>query len=112
MNLLPSSEGDEQKFSRDQPLEVRRYTCFLGPSKTFEQYSITEVWSVPYVGTVVNGILNAGQVKTGDTILLGPDTNGGWQTTVVRSMQRKRYVNFLSTMVLSSSCKQRQRQHC
>lgn len=54
------------------------------------QYSITEVWSVPYVGTVVNGILNAGSVKAGDSVLLGPDANGNYQTTVIKSMQRKR----------------------
>ena len=40
------------------------------------QYSVTEVWSVPYVGTVVNGIMNAGHVKAGDAIFLGPDANG------------------------------------
>ncbi|TFK44701.1 P-loop containing nucleoside triphosphate hydrolase protein [Crucibulum laeve] len=74
LNLLPSSEGDSEKFSLDQPLE----------------YSITEVWSVPYVGTVVNGIMNAGRVKTGDPVLLGPDSNGNYQATVIRSMQRKR----------------------
>ncbi|KJA19920.1 hypothetical protein HYPSUDRAFT_43812 [Hypholoma sublateritium FD-334 SS-4] len=74
LNLLPSSERDREKFSVDHPLE----------------YSITEVWSVPYVGTVVNGILNSGTVKTGETVLLGPDSNGNYQTTVIRSMQRKR----------------------
>ena len=52
---------------------------------------MTEVWSVPYVGTVVNGILNSGRVKTGDSILFGPDSNGHFQQTVVRSMQRKRF---------------------
>ncbi|KAF9531630.1 GTP-binding protein 1 [Crepidotus variabilis] len=74
LNLLPSSEGDKEKFAVDQPLE----------------YSITEVWSVPYVGTVVNGILNAGSVNAGDTVLLGPDANGNYQSTVIKSMQRKR----------------------
>ncbi|KAK2463278.1 hypothetical protein APHAL10511_004933 [Amanita phalloides] len=74
LNLLPSSETDPEKFSVDHPLE----------------YSVTEVWSVPYVGTVVNGILNSGSVKTGDTVLIGPDLNGNFTTTVVRSMQRKR----------------------
>ncbi|KAF4620322.1 hypothetical protein D9613_000686 [Agrocybe pediades] len=74
LNLLPSSEGDTEKFAVDQPLE----------------YSITEVWSVPYVGTVVNGIVNAGSIKAGDAVLLGPDSNGNYQTTVVKSMQRKR----------------------
>ena len=47
---------------------------------------------MPYVGTVVNGILNSGTVKTGDSVLLGPDSNGNYQTTVIRSMQRKRLV--------------------
>ncbi|PPQ67322.1 hypothetical protein CVT25_005906 [Psilocybe cyanescens] len=74
LNLLPSSEGDTEKFAVNQPLE----------------YSITEVWSVPYVGTVVNGIVNAGIVKTGDAVLLGPDSNGHYQTSVIKSMQRKR----------------------
>ncbi|KAI5123663.1 hypothetical protein M0805_001692 [Coniferiporia weirii] len=74
LNLLPSSEGDSNKFASDQPLE----------------YSITEVWSVPYVGTVVNGILNAGHVKVGDAIYLGPDSTGGWHPTVIKSIQRKR----------------------
>lgn len=54
------------------------------------QFSVTEVWSVPYVGTVVNGIINSGIVKSGDAVLLGPDSNGNYQTTVVKSMQRKR----------------------
>ena len=45
---------------------------------------------MPYVGTVVNGILNAGSVKAGDSVLLGPDANGNYQTTVIKSMQRKR----------------------
>lgn len=74
LNLLPSSEADDEKFAVNQPLE----------------FSITEVWSVPYVGTVVNGIVNSGRVKTGDPVLFGPDSNGNYQTTVVKSMQRKR----------------------
>jgi len=79
LNLLPSSEGDQTKFAIDQPLE----------------YSITEVWSVPYVGVVVNGILNSGSIKAGDSVLLGPDSNGGWVVTTVKSIHRKRaLVNF------------------
>jgi GTPase len=48
---------------------------------------------VPYVGTVVNGIINSGIVKSGDAVLLGPDSNGNYQTTVIKSMQRKRWVS-------------------
>jgi GTPase len=38
----------------------------------------------------VSGIMNSGSVKTGDQIMLGPDLNGGFLTTVIKSMQRKR----------------------
>ncbi|KAJ3817159.1 GTP-binding protein 1 [Lentinula raphanica] len=74
LNLLPSSESDTDKFAVDQPLE----------------FSVTEVWSVPYVGTVVNGIVNGGSLKAGDPVMLGPDSNGNFQSTVVKTMQRKR----------------------
>ncbi|KAJ7262166.1 GTP-binding protein 1 [Mycena haematopus] len=91
LNLLPSSEADQEKFAVNQPLE----------------FSVTEVWSVPYVGTVTNGeffvrvapihlkwwsigIINNGSIKTGDAVLIGPDSNGNYQSTVVKSMQRKR----------------------
>ncbi|KAG5642223.1 hypothetical protein DXG03_003392 [Asterophora parasitica] len=67
-------EADNEKFAVDQPLE----------------FSVTEVWSVPYVGTVVNGIMNSGSVKAGDAVLLGPDANGTYIPTVIKSMQRKR----------------------
>ncbi|CAE6476190.1 unnamed protein product [Rhizoctonia solani] len=74
LNLVPSSEGDEHKFTTESPLE----------------YSITDVWSVPYVGVVVNGIINAGAINTGDSVLLGPDGNGQWIASSVKSIQRKR----------------------
>ncbi|KAI0305613.1 P-loop containing nucleoside triphosphate hydrolase protein [Multifurca ochricompacta] len=74
LNLLPASEGDAERFDATEPLE----------------FSVTDVWSVPYVGTVVNGLLNCGTVKKGDTVLFGPDSNGGYAPTVVKTMQRKR----------------------
>lgn len=37
-----------------------------------------------------NGVLNAGTVKTGDTVLLGPDSLGQFVSTSVKSIQRKR----------------------
>ncbi|CAE6426415.1 unnamed protein product [Rhizoctonia solani] len=74
LNLVPSSEGDEHKFTTESPLE----------------YSITDVWSVPYVGVVVNGIINAGAINTGDAVLLGPDGNGQWIASSIKSIQRKR----------------------
>lgn len=74
LNLLPASESDKAKFAPDEPFE----------------FAVTEIWSVPYVGTVVNGIVNAGTVHIGDTVLLGPDFNGNYQSTTVKDMQRKR----------------------
>ncbi|KAF5354728.1 hypothetical protein D9756_005278 [Leucocoprinus leucothites] len=76
LNLLPSSEHDSTKFTIDQPLEI----------------SIIETWSVPYVGTVVNGIINAGVIKAGESVLLGPDANGNYRVTAVKSMHRKRAI--------------------
>ncbi|KAG8814229.1 hypothetical protein FRB91_007342 [Serendipita sp. 411] len=73
LNLLPSSE-DEKRFIKDQPLE----------------YSVTEVWSVPYTGVVVNGIINSGTITAGDSVLIGPDSLGGWINTAVKSIHRKR----------------------
>jgi GTPase len=51
---------------------------------------VTDVWSVPYVGTVVNGLLNCGTIQKGDPVLFGPDSNGTYAPTVVKTMQRKR----------------------
>jgi GTPase len=47
---------------------------------------------VPYVGTVVNGIVHAGSIKKGDAIMIGPDGNGNFLTTSIKDMQRKRWV--------------------
>ncbi|KAL4254993.1 TRAFAC class translation factor GTPase superfamily protein [Abortiporus biennis] len=74
LNLLPSSEGDTEKFPVDQPFEC----C------------VNEIWSVPYVGTVVDGIINSGSVKAGDAILIGPDSNGNFQSTAIKTIQRKK----------------------
>ncbi|EKM54471.1 uncharacterized protein PHACADRAFT_174976 [Phanerochaete carnosa HHB-10118-sp] len=74
LNLLPPSEGDTEKFTADQALE----------------YCVTEVWSVPYVGTVVDGIVNSGRLKAGDAIVFGPDSNGKFESTAIKSIQRKR----------------------
>ncbi len=51
---------------------------------------INDVFSVPFVGTVVSGVLKSGIVKTGDSLLLGPDSLGQFTQTSVRSIQRKR----------------------
>ena len=73
LNLLPSSQA------RYAPLQH-------APA----EMPITDVFSVPFVGTVVSGVLTAGVVNVGDTLLLGPDSLGQFFPTAVRSIQRKR----------------------
>ncbi|KAI8800164.1 P-loop containing nucleoside triphosphate hydrolase protein [Cladochytrium replicatum] len=54
------------------------------------EYQITDTFSVPGVGTVVSGTVTSGIVHVGDTLLLGPDSNGHFVPTMVKSIQRKR----------------------
>jgi len=42
------------------------------------------------VGTVVSGTTLRGHIKLGDTLLLGPDSTGQFQSIVIKSIHRKR----------------------
>ncbi|KAF8926436.1 hypothetical protein BGZ58_011182 [Dissophora ornata] len=70
LNILPIS----QKYNKDEPVE----------------YQITDTFSVPFVGTVVSGVVMNGIVHAGDQLYLGPDGNGAFQMVTVKSIQRKR----------------------
>ncbi|KAK3828424.1 MAG: GTP binding protein [Benniella sp.] len=70
LNILPIS----QKYNKDEPVE----------------YQITDTFSVPFVGTVVSGVVMGGIVHAGDQLYLGPDGNGAFQMVTVKSIQRKR----------------------
>lgn len=54
------------------------------------EFHVNDTFSVPFVGTVVSGIIKSGVVHTGDTVLIGPDSLGQFTTTTVRSIERKR----------------------
>jgi GTPase len=54
------------------------------------EFSINDTFSVPFVGTVVSGIIKSGVVHAGDNVWIGPDSNGNFTATNVRSIQRKR----------------------
>ncbi|RDL39773.1 p-loop containing nucleoside triphosphate hydrolase [Venustampulla echinocandica] len=54
------------------------------------EFHINDTFSVPFVGTVVSGIVKSGVIHTGDTILIGPDSLGQFTTTTIRSIERKR----------------------
>jgi GTPase len=51
---------------------------------------VNDTFSVPFVGTVVSGVVKAGVVHEGDDVLIGPDPLGRFAQTVVRSIERKR----------------------
>ncbi|KAI5270512.1 P-loop containing nucleoside triphosphate hydrolase protein [Aureobasidium subglaciale] len=54
------------------------------------EFHINDTFSVPFVGTVVSGVVKSGVVHAGDTILVGPDGLGNFTTTNIRSIERKR----------------------
>lgn len=54
------------------------------------EYHISDTFSVPFVGTVVSGVVKSGIIHAGDTIQIGPDSLGMFQTTTIRSIERKR----------------------
>lgn len=72
LNILPQASA--AKFQVNQPFE----------------FQISDIFSVPFVGTVVSGVLLAGRCKTGDSTLIGPDSLGQFAVTSIRSIQRKR----------------------
>ncbi|KAH6689832.1 GTP-binding protein, partial [Plectosphaerella plurivora] len=54
------------------------------------EFHINDTFSVPFVGTVVSGIVKAGVIHAGDNVLIGPDSLGQFTTTSIRSIERKR----------------------
>ncbi len=54
------------------------------------EFHVNDTFSVPFVGTVVSGIVKSGLIHAGDTVLVGPDGLGQFTTTTIRSIERKR----------------------
>ncbi|EXJ55730.1 hypothetical protein A1O7_08660 [Cladophialophora yegresii CBS 114405] len=54
------------------------------------EFHINDTFSVPFVGTVVSGVVKSGAIHAGDNVLVGPDSLGQFQTTKIRSIERKR----------------------
>ncbi|KAJ1942570.1 hypothetical protein FBU59_003158 [Linderina macrospora] len=69
------------------PLNQRHQA--IGPGDEF-RFEINETFTVPFVGTVVAGVVSSGKVSTGDTVWLGPDTLGHFVPATIKSIQRKR----------------------
>ena len=54
------------------------------------EFHINDTFSVPFVGTVISGVVKSGVIHAGDTVLVGPDSVGQFMTTSIRSIERKR----------------------
>ncbi|KAJ1723120.1 hypothetical protein LPJ53_002525 [Coemansia erecta] len=54
------------------------------------RYEISEIFSVPYVGTVVSGVVNSGTMVAGQTVWMGPDFHGNFIPVVMKTIHRKR----------------------
>ncbi|KAI3336963.1 P-loop containing nucleoside triphosphate hydrolase protein [Xylariaceae sp. AK1471] len=54
------------------------------------EFHVNDTFSVPFVGTVVSGIVKSGVIHAGDSILIGPDSLGQFTQTSIRSIERKR----------------------
>ncbi|MBW0478102.1 hypothetical protein O181_017817 [Austropuccinia psidii MF-1] len=72
LNTLPA--GLSSQYPVDEPLE----------------FTVSDAFSVPFVGTVVSGVILSGSLSTGQEVWLGPDSLGHFQLTTIKSMQRKR----------------------
>ncbi|KNC47652.1 GTP-binding protein 1 [Thecamonas trahens ATCC 50062] len=51
------------------------------------EFAIEETFVVAGVGTVVSGVVRAGTIVAGDSLLLGPDSTGGFTPVIVKSIQ-------------------------
>ncbi|CAG0902177.1 unnamed protein product [Cyprideis torosa] len=54
------------------------------------EFQIDDTYSVPGVGTVVSGTTLKGTIRLNDTLLLGPDSVGHFQSIAIKSIHRKR----------------------
>ncbi|KAK6533560.1 hypothetical protein TWF694_002498 [Orbilia ellipsospora] len=70
-------------------LNILPYHGQFDQNAPFEFY-VNDTFSVPFVGTVVSGVVKSGVIHAGDPILIGPDSLGNFISTQIRSIERKR----------------------
>ncbi|KAF2767714.1 P-loop containing nucleoside triphosphate hydrolase protein [Teratosphaeria nubilosa] len=54
------------------------------------EFHVNDTFSVPFVGTVVSGIVKSGVIHAGDEVQIGPDSLGQFTKSTIRSIERKR----------------------
>ncbi|EEP80147.1 conserved hypothetical protein [Uncinocarpus reesii 1704] len=70
-------------------LNILPHHGHYNPDAPFE-FLVNDTFSVPFVGTVVSGVVKSGVVHAGDNVLIGPDSLGQFRPTVIKSIERKR----------------------
>ncbi|KAI1996517.1 hypothetical protein LOZ54_000155 [Ophidiomyces ophidiicola] len=70
-------------------LNILPHHGHYNPDAPFE-FLVNDTFSVPFVGTVVSGVVKSGVVHTGDAVLVGPDSLGQFRQTTIKSIERKR----------------------
>ncbi|KAJ9309342.1 hypothetical protein DTO217A2_1280 [Paecilomyces variotii] len=70
-------------------LNILPHYGYYNPEAPFE-FLVNDTFSVPFVGTVVSGVVKSGVVHAGDTVQIGPDSLGQFTTTTIKSIERKR----------------------
>jgi GTPase len=70
-------------------LNILPHHGYYDTGASFE-FHVNDTFSVPFVGTVVSGIVKSGVIHAGDSILIGPDSLGQFTPTHIRSIERKR----------------------
>ena len=54
------------------------------------EFHVNDTFSVPFIGTVVSGVVKSGVIHSGDNVIIGPDSLGQFTPTAIRSIERKR----------------------
>ncbi|KAJ2333021.1 hypothetical protein GGI00_002525, partial [Coemansia sp. RSA 2681] len=86
---MASSRGDAANKGKTID-KGKKHAAVSGEAPAKMQFDISEIFVVPFVGTIVSGVVASGTLKPGDPVWLGPDYNGHFLATAVRTIQRKR----------------------
>ncbi|RMZ92467.1 hypothetical protein DV736_g277, partial [Chaetothyriales sp. CBS 134916] len=70
-------------------LNILPHHGYYDADASFE-FHVNDTFSVPFVGTVVSGVVKSGVIHSGDNVIIGPDSLGQFTTTAIKSIERKR----------------------
>ncbi|KAJ1804186.1 hypothetical protein LPJ75_005655, partial [Coemansia sp. RSA 2598] len=95
LNILPVNRACamQSKQRRETAGADADVDANSGVSSAKEQqlrYEINEIFSVPYVGTVVSGVVVSGCMQPGQTVWMGPDFHGNFAQATLKTIHRKR----------------------